>query len=489
MITDEEKIIVESIWKSFFEAGYTDNLSIIEQSVYLIILYLLDEEEFNLEQIEKMSGEKQVHIFSPEQQKYRWHIFKDFEEIELFNLIKDHVFLFVKSINHEDVLPFSNLFQNASLTIPKANFLKDIIVKFNQLFTNLGADFQNGIGEIYNIFLSKIKSSSDVGLYRTPKHICDLMVSLIEPQTKSTICDPACGTGGFLVSSAEYIRNNYESSMNEVDWNHFSHGLLTGFDNSDKMIVISSMNLILHSIQTPNIVYQDSVSKTNTHESDFDIVFSNPPFKGNVNNATLSESIKNECNGKKPYQLFLTLFIRMLKKGGRCACLVPDGLLFGQKGADKELRKKLIEEHQLNAVIHLPKETSGSGTSTAILIFTKTGAGGTDKVWFYDIENDGYSLDDKRIPIEENDIPDVIQRFKNLCKEDSRTREEKSFFVPISEIIANNYDLSINKYKKIKYEKIEYPSSEKIMSEIRTLYSKIGNDLDKIDKVIKKITK
>ena len=483
MITEENKQIVESIWTSFIEAGNSDDLSIIEQSVFFIFIHELDEKEFSIEQSEKLTGKKGKHIFSSNQQLFRWHIFINFEENELFNLMKNKVFPFIRELNITEFSSLLFFMKKASLTLQKPSSLKKILTQFNQLFINLNNSTQSGMEDVFEYFLSRMKidTTNPLGLYPTPKHVRDMMIALIDPCYDNTICDPACGTGGFLVSVAEYIRSNYGKKMGEKEWNHYRKGLLTGYDVVEKMAIISTMNLMLHSIPNPTIICQDSVSKTNNIEGEFDLIFANPPFNAKINKTTLSESIVNTCTGSKSYLFFVTLFIRMLKKGGRCACIVPDGLLFGAKGGDKDIRKNIIENHQLNAVIHLPKETSGSGTSTAILIFTKTGAGGTDKVWFYDVQNDGFSLDDKRTPIKENDIPDVIQRYKSLEKEEKRTREDKSFFVPVSKIIENNYDLSINKYKQIKYEKVDYPDTKTLVSEIRELYRQIGNDLDEIE--------
>ena len=488
MITEENKKIVESIWGSFVEAGNADDLSIIEQSVLFIFIHELDEKEFSTERSEKLTGNNGNHIFASDQQKFRWHIFINLPESELFNLMKNEIFPFIRNLQNTDFSSLLFFLKKADLVLQKPGSLKTILTHFNQLFINLKNSTDSGMDDVFDYFLSRMKidTTNPLGLYPTPKHVRDMMVALIQPTITeqgilNTICDPSCGTGGFLVSVAEYIRNNYGSKMGKKEWGHYEKGFLTGYDVVEKMAIISTMNLRLHSILNPTIICQDSISKANNIDSEFDYIFANPPFNAKVNTATLSESLKNECSGSKAYLFFVALFIRMLKKGGQCACIVPDGLLFGAKGGDREIRKTLIEKHQLNAVIHLPKETSGSGTSTAILIFTKTGAGGTDKVWFYDIENDGFSHDDKRIPIEENDIPDVIQRYNNLDTEETRTREDKSFFVPVSEIIENNYDLSINKYKKIKYEKIEYPAPKTIIAEIKELYRQIGDDIKEIE--------
>ena len=251
--------------------------------------------------------------------------------------------------------------------------------------------------------------------------------------------------------------------------------MFTGFDTDRTMLRISAMNLMLHSISRPEIDYKDSVSKQNEIRDKFTMCLANPPFKGTVDAESISDNLKAVTNTKKTELLFLALFLRMLKKGGQCACIVPDGVLFGSSKAHKSIRKELVENHQLRAVISMPSGVFKpyAGVSTAVLVFTKTGAGGTENVWFYDMKADGFSLDDKRSEIAENDIPDIIERFHNLQQEADRLRTEQSFFVPKQEIADNDYDLSINKYKKVEYVPVEYPSTQEIMKDIVTTESEI----------------
>lgn len=301
-----------------------------------------------------------------------------------------------------------------------------------------------------------------------------------------TICDPSCGTAGFLVSASEYIRNNYENDMTQEQWTHFENGAFSGFDTDPTMLRISAMNLMLHSISNPHIEYKDSVSKQNDIKEKYTMCLANPPFKGTVDAESINDDLKATTNTKKTELLFLALLLRMLKKGGQCACIVPDGVLFGASKAHKSLRKEIIENHQLKAVISMPSGVFKpyAGVSTAILIFTKTGAGGTDKVWFYDMKADGFSLDDKRNEIEENDIPDIISRFKNLEDEEKRETTEQSFFVPKDEIIQNDYDLSINKYKKVEYTPVQYPPTTDILAEIKELENDIIKGLSELEEMI-----
>ena len=312
------------------------------------------------------------------------------------------------------------------------------------------------------------------------------MVELLQPTPDDTICDPACGTAGFLVSACEYIRKHYEDTMTPEQWDHFSSTAFSGFDTDRTMLRISAMNLMLHSISRPDVDYKDSVSKQNAITEKYTICLANPPFKGTVDAESIHDNLKAVTNTKKTELLFLALFLRMLKKGGRCACIVPDGVLFGSSTAHKAIRQELVENHQLRAVISMPSGVFKpyAGVSTAILVFTKTGAGGTDKVWFYDMKSDGFTLDDKRSPLAESDVPDIIERFHHMEQEVDRERTEQSFFVPKQEIVDNGYDLSINKYKKVEYVAVEYPSTLEIMTNLRDLEMQIGQAMDDLEKLL-----
>ena len=314
------------------------------------------------------------------------------------------------------------------------------------------------------------------------RRIIKMMVELINPTPDDLICDPACGTAGFLVSAAEYIREKYEDCMTQEQWEHFAGSAYSGFDTDRTMLRISAMNLMLHSITHPNIEYKDSVSKQNDISGKYTVCLANPPFKGTVDAESINDDLKAITNTKKTELLFLALFLRMMKKGGKCACIVPDGVLFGSSKAHKSIRKELVENHQLQAVISMPSGVFKpyAGVSTAILMFTKTDIGGTENVWFYDMQADGYSLDDKRSAINDNDIPDIIERFNNMESEAERKRTEKSFFVTKEEIVDNDYDLSINKYKEVEYIPVEYPPTDEIMKEIEALEADIQRELNEL---------
>lgn len=298
-----------------------------------------------------------------------------------------------------------------------------------------------------------------------------------------TATDPACGTAGFLISSAEYVRAHYGSEMTQEEWDHFAGPMFTGFDMDHTMLRISAMNLMLHSITHPNIAYKDSLSKQNEISDAFSVCLANPPFKGSINKESISEDLKAVANTTKTELLFLALFLRMLKKGGRCACIVPDGVLFGSSKAHKMIRKELVENHQLQGVISMPSGVFKpyAGVSTAILLFTKTGAGGTENVWFYDMKADGYSLDDKRTEVAENDIPDIIERFHHIDQEAGRKRTEQSFLVPKKDIVDQDYDLSINKYKEIEYVPVEYPPTKEILKDLKSLEEEISQGLKDLE--------
>lgn len=313
-----------------------------------------------------------------------------------------------------------------------------------------------------------------------------MMVELLAPAPEDTICDPACGTAGFLVSSAEYIRRQYENEMTAEQWEHFAGEMFTGFDTDRTMLRISAMNLMLHSIERPEIDYKDSVSKQNQISGKYSVCLANPPFKGTVDAESINDDLKAVTNTKKTELLFLALFLRMLEKGGRCACIVPDGVLFGSSKAHQAIRRELVENHQLRAVISMPSGVFKpyAGVSTAVLVFTKTGAGGTDKVWFYDMQADGFTLDDKRTETGESDIPDIIARFHAIEQEEGRERTEQSFLVPKEEIAANGYDLTVNKYKKVEYVPEEYPSTLEILTELHELEMEISKGLAELEEML-----
>ena len=507
MVTGAIRNKVDKIWTDIWAGGITNPLTVIEQLTYLMFIRSLDEKELETEEFENMTGEKMEKIFpqSAAGQSMRWSKFKDNDPREIYDVISQRVFPAVKNMKHgrlpdfteqgelieildgpdnapQNETAFARYMSDAMFLIPTPQVLQKIITGLEDLYEHdlTGLDMQ---GDLYEYMLGKLATAGQNGQFRTPKHIREMMVELLQPTPDDTICDPACGTAGFLVSSSEYIRNHYEDTMTPEQWEHFSGDAFTGFDTDRTMLRISAMNLMLHSISHPEIDYKDSISKQNQISDKFTICLANPPFKGTVDAESINDNLKAVTNTKKTELLFLALFLRMLKKGGQCACIVPDGVLFGSSKAHKAIRKELVENHQLRAVISMPSGVFKpyAGVSTAVLVFTKTGAGGTENVWFYDMKADGFSLDDKRSEVSDNDIPDIINRFHNLDKESDRQRTEQSFLVPRQEIADNDYDLSINKYKKVEYVPVEYPPTAEILADLHQLELEINAGLKELE--------
>lgn len=512
MITGAIKNKVDKIWTDIWAGGITNPLTVIEQLTYLLFIRSLDEKELEREQFENVSGTVLEKIFpqTPIGQSMRWSRFKDKDPHEIFDTISMLVFPAIKSMKNgklpeidehgkiirsddnasdhsdDDMTAFSRYMEDAMFLIPTPQVLQKIITGLEDLYQHdlTGLDVQ---GDLYEYMLGKLSTAGQNGQFRTPKHIREMMVELIAPTPDDLICDPACGTAGFLVSACEFVRTHYETTMTSEQWGRFAGESFTGFDTDRTMLRISAMNLMLHSITHPQIEYRDSVSKQNGIASKFDVILANPPFKGSIDVESIHDNLKNVTNTKKTELLFVALFLRMLKKGGRCACIVPDGVLFGSSKAHQSLREELIEKHQLRAVISMPSGVFKpyAGVSTALLVFTKTGAGGTENVWFYDMQADGFSLDDKRGEIAENDIPDIIARFRVLDGETTRARTDRSFLVPKQEIVDNGYDLSINKYKKTEYRAVEYPSTQEILTDLRELEKKINVEMDALEDLLR----
>lgn len=506
MITGAIKNKIDKIWTDIWAGGIANPLTVIEQLTYLMFIRSLDEKELENEEFENMTGEPMPKIFpqSSVGQSMRWSKFKNDDPRRIFDVMNQRVFPAIKSMKYgrlpdfnekgelveieddlgkadESTTAFARYMNNAMFLIPTPQLLQKIITGLDDLYEHDIAELDMQ-GDLYEYMLGKLASAGQNGQFRTPKHIREMMVELLRPTPDDTICDPACGTAGFLVSASEFIRRNFESEMTSEQWEHFAGPAFTGFDTDFTMLRISAMNLMLHSISNPEIDYKDSVSKQNQISERFTMCLANPPFKGTIDAESIHDNLKAVTNTKKTELLFLALFLRMLKKGGQCACIVPDGVLFGSSTAHKSIRKELVENHQLRAVISMPSGVFKpyAGVSTAVLVFTKTGAGGTGDVWFYDMKADGYSLDDKRSEISDNDIPDVIQRFHAPEQESTRERTEQSFFVPKQEIVENDYDLSINKYKKTEYVAVEYPSTAEILDRLDSLETQIAEELKEL---------
>ena len=512
MITGVIKNKIDKIWTDIWAGGITNPLTVIEQLTYLMFIRSLDEKEIDTEEFAHSMGMEadEADLIFPQSavgQSMRWSKFKDRDSREIFEIISQRVFPAVKKMKYgklpdfdengelieieEDTesgnsqTAFSKYMDSAVFLIPNAQILQKIITGLDDLYIHDIADLDMQ-GDLYEYMLGKLSTAGQNGQFRTPKHIREMMVELVAPTPDDIICDPACGTAGFLVSSAEYIRRHYENTMTDEQWENFANKTFSGYDTDYTMLRIAAMNLMLHSITNPDIDYKDSVSKQNNVSNKYTVCLANPPFKGTVDAESIHDNLKAVTNTKKTELLFLALFLRLMQKGGRCACIVPDGVLFGSSKAHKSIRKELIENHQLKAVISMPSGVFKpyAGVSTAVLVFVKTEAGGTENVWFYDMKADGFSLDDKRSEIAENDIPDIIARFHNLDGETNRERTEQSFFVPKQEIVDNDYDLSINKYKKTEYVAVEYPPTSEIMVEIEDLNKVIETELSELKKML-----
>ncbi len=482
MITGTIKNKIDKIWKDIWASGLTQPITVIEQITYLMFIRSLDQKDIDAEALENLTGQKQNKIFpeTPEGQRMRWSKFKDRDAVEIFDIIKNEVFPFIKEMTGDDETAFSKYMKDASLGYTNPGILSKTINSLDELYKDdiKSLDMQ---GDLYEYMLSKLSVAGQNGQFRTPKQIRDMMVQLRKPSPDDMICDPACGTAGFLISAAEYIREHYPN-MTDKQWELFDTDTFSGFETDPTMLRISAMNLMLHSITRPEVKWQDSISKNNEIKDRYDLILANPPFTGTVDEENINPALTRMAATKKTELLFVNEFVRMLKVGGRCACIVPDGVVFGTSKAHKATRKELVENQLLEAVISLPSGIFRpySDVSTSILIFTKTNAGGTENVWFYDMQADGFSLDDKREEVEENDIHDIITRFSNLEAEKERSRKEKSFMVSKEDIAKNGYSLRMKEYKEIEYQKIEYPSSEELLNDVDALKDELVASLQEL---------
>ena len=484
MIVGELKGKIDRLWEMFWTGGITNPLEVIEQVTYLMFIKDLDELDKTRTKESVMLGVPYTSIFAGNE-SYKWSVFRDMSATEMYETVQTGVFPFIKNLHDDKDSAYSKYMGDAIFKIPTPQLLEKIVTAMDEIDLK-DKDIR---GDIYEYLLSKLSTSGTNGQFRTPRHIIRMMVELLDPKPDDVICDPACGTSGFLVSAGEYLKETYRDDIfyNADKKRHYHNEMFYGYDMDRTMLRIGAMNMMTHGILHPNIEYKDSLSEDNKNSERFTVVLTNPPFKGSLDSDRVSPDLLRVTNTKKTELLFLSLFLRILKKGGRCAAIVPDGVLFGSSKAHVSIRKEIIEKNRLEAVISMPSGVFKpyAGVSTAIMIFTKTGYGGTDDVWFYDMKADGYSLDDKRQQIDENDVPDIISRFKNLDAEKSRERTDQSFMVPKQEIIDNGYDLSINKYKKTEYVAVEYPPTSEIMAELEDLNKEIEKDLSELKELLK----
>lgn len=503
VITGELKSKVDRVWDAFWSGGISNPLEVIEQITYLLFIRRLDDlqtlEENKARRLKEPVADQ---TFLPGQEDLRWSHFKNLESALMFRVIGEDVFPWLRRLGGEGST-YSEHMKDARFTIPTPALLSKVV----DLLDDVPMNDRDTNGDLYEYMLSKIASAGQNGQFRTPRHIIQLMVAMTAPNPDDEICDPACGTAGFLVAASEHLRETHPSVLTDATQRqHFHHSMFHGYDFDSTMLRIGSMNMLMHGIESPDISYRDSLSEgASDAEGRFSLILANPPFAGSLDYESTSKALLRDVKTKKTELLFLALFLRLLKPGGRAAVIVPDGVLFGSSTAHKTLRKRLVEEQKLDAVVKLPAGAFRpyAGVSTAILLFTKTNSGGTDDVWFYDIRADGWSLDDKRSPLladdklgclpkeqlsddeqAKNNLPDVLARWNNRADEKSRARTEQSFLVPKAEIVAQGYDLSVNRYKEVVHDEVEHRDPLDIIADLEKLEAEILQGLTELREML-----
>lgn len=512
MLTGEIRNQIDRIWDAFWSGGIANPLEVIEQITYLLFLKRLDELETREELKANRESKPMQKRFFPEgedskgrpYQDFRWNRFKNFDPREMFTVINDHVFPWLRELGGNGTT-YSKHMENARFTIPTPALLSKVV----DMIDKVPMEARDTKGDLYEYMLGKIATAGQNGQFRTPRHIIRLMVEMVEPKPTDVVCDPACGTCGFLVAVGESLRERHpEVLLNTKLREHFHHGLFHGFDFDNTMLRIGSMNMLLHGVENPDVVYRDSLSQDHAGEEDkYTLVMANPPFAGSLDYESCAKDLQQVVRTKKTELLFLALFLRLLKPGGRAAVIVPDGVLFGSSNAHQTLRKVLVEDQKLDAVISLPSGVFKpyAGVSTAIVLFTKTNSGGTDHVWFYDVESDGLSLDDKRTPLlddhklgclpkvkltleehAKNNLPDVLARWQDRAKgERARPRTAQSFCVPKADIASQGYDLSLNRYKEVVHEQREHRPPKVILADLAKIEEEIQQGMKDLEGMLK----
>jgi type I restriction enzyme M protein len=493
MITGEIKSKVDSIWNTMWAGGIANPLSVIEQLTYLLFIKRLDELQ-TLKEAKANRTKQPIEdpIFSPKQANLRWSRFKEEAPEDMFATVRDEVFPFIKSLGKntdgdgEEDSTYTHHMKDALFMMPKPSVLANVVDQLDSIDMS-DADTK---GDLYEYMLGKIASAGQNGQFRTPRHIIKLMVEMTAPTPKDIICDPACGTAGFLVAASEYLVKNHSDEIykNEEARLKFNERTFHGYDFDTTMLRIGSMNMLLHGVENPEISYKDSLEESVDDDAEkYSLILANPPFAGSLDYESTAKDLQQVVKTKKTELLFLALFLRLLQTGGRAAVIVPDGVLFGSSKAHKSLRKILVEDQKLDAIISMPSGVFKpyAGVSTAILLFTKTNSGGTNNVWFYDMKADGYSLDDKRTPQpDKSDLGDILKRWQEREVEEHRKRTDQSFLVPKSEIASNDYDLSINRYKEVEYEAIEYDPPKVILERLEKLDTEIRKGMQEIERML-----
>lgn len=488
MIVGTVKSQVDRIWDAFWSGGISNPMEIIEQMTYLLFIKRLDELHTAREKkANRLKREIEEPIFNSKQQKLRWSAFKQMgDPAAMYDVVANKVFPFIKNLGPDESTYAAHM-KDARFTIDKPALLAKVV----DMLDAIPMADRDTKGDLYEYMLSKIASAGQNGQFRTPRHIIKLMVEMMAPRPSDTICDPACGTAGFLVAAAEYLEKHHQAEIykDKKSARRFNHDTFHGFDFDSTMLRVGSMNMLLHGVENPAIENRDSLSQSHAGvEGQFSLILANPPFAGSLDYESTAKDLQQMVKTKKTELLFLALFLRLLKPGGRAAVIVPDGVLFGSSNAHKTLRKMLVEDHKLDGIVSMPSGVFRpyAGVSTAILLFTKTNSGGTDTVWFYDMQADGYSLDDKRNPLdarkhETNNLPDILKRWQNRKAEAKRERTEQSFLVPKAEIAGNDYDLSINRYKQVVHAQVEYDPPQKILAELKALEVEIMRGVEELE--------
>ena len=485
MITGELKSKVDRIWDTMWSGGISNPLSVIEQLTYLLFIKRLDELHTLKEAKAARTGKPiEDSVFTADQDKVRWSRFKETAPEQMFETLRDEVFPFIKSLggngDGKGNATYTHHMKDALFMMPTARVLANVVDQLD------GIDMADSDtkGDLYEYMLGKIASAGQNGQFRTPRHIIKLMVEMTAPTPKDVICDPACGSAGFLIAASEHLVKHHSDTIykDAAARQRFNEDTFHGYDFDNTMLRIGSMNMLLHGVENPDIRYKDSLAQIGTGAGDDDaekysLILANPPFAGSLDYESTARDLQQIVKTKKTELLFLALFLRLLQTGGRAAIIVPDGVLFGSSKAHKTLRKILVEDQKLDAIISMPSGVFKpyAGVSTAILLFTKTNSGGTDHVWFYDMQADGFSLDDKRTPQpEKSDLADILSRWRGRDDEEERARTDQSFRVPKAEIAENDYDLSINRYKEVVYEAVEYDPPLVIMERLAKLEEEIA---------------
>lgn len=508
MLTGNIRNQVDQIWNAFWSGGVSNPLSVIEQLTFLMFIKRLDDLHTVEERKAEDLGIPMARRIFPEGKddkgepydNLRWSRFKHFEAREMMRIVDEHVFPFLRQLG-EQGSSYGTHMKDARLGFSNANLLAKVV----QMLDDIPMDDRDTKGDVYEYMLGKIASAGTNGQFRTPRHIIELMVHLMAPTPTDTICDPAAGTCGFLVAAGEYLRDHHPEMLRKKESrDHFHNDMFHGFDFDATMLRIGAMNMTLHGVDNADVSYRDSLAEEHGADAGaYSLILANPPFAGSLDYDTTAKDLLKIVKTKKTELLFMALFLRLLRTGGRAAVVVPDGVLFGSSKAHKDIRRMLVEEHKLDAIIKLPSGVFKpyAGVSCAIVVFTKTGVGGTKDVWFYDMTADGFSLDDKRTPLMEanklgtkpadalteeelgkNNLPDILTRWAALEAEAERSRTAQSFMVKVSEIVASgSWDLNLNRYKEVEHEELVHASPAEIIAELRALDCEASEGLDQLE--------